>query len=296
MVAKWPVALAEILILFIFFYTILCVMGGTRVSGIVRALVVGFILLYVGVQYVARMLSLERVQGLLAALVGALGIMAIVVFAPDLRRMLARLAQSPLLFPFLRPRESMIVDEIAEAAARMARRRVGALIVIERDIGLRTFTETAMVLDAEVSSPLLENIFYPGSPLHDGAVVIREGRIAAAGVAMPLTENPEMMGKYGMRHRAGVGISEESDAVAVIVSEERGAISAAVGGRLVRDLDREQLRDLLRELLARADRGEVGPASSLARLARMVSTGRRTAPSARAGEAAQPAPAPKDEA
>lgn len=271
------IASAEIIILFLFFYAILRVMGGTRVSGILRGLVVGFILLYAAVQYLAREFALERVQGLLSALVGALGITTIVVFAPDLRRAMARMAESPLLFPFLRPRESKIVDQIADAAVSLARKRVGGLVVIERDIGLRGFTGTATQLDAEVTAPLLESLFYPGSPLHDGATVLREGRVAAAGVVLPLSESPDLGPELGTRHRAGVGITEETDAIAVIISEERGTVSVAVRGKLIRDLERDRLRDLLRELMAREERGEVPVGRGFARLARRL-TGRHEEP------------------
>jgi diadenylate cyclase len=289
---------AEILILFLFFYGLLRVMGGTRVSGIVRGGVVGFILLYVGVQYIANALALERVQGLLSALVGALGISAIVVFAPDLRRALARLSQSPLFFPVLKPQQSRVVDHVVNATLRLARQRIGALVVFERQISLKGFSDTGTPIDAEVTDVLLENIFFPGSPLHDGAVLIRGSRIAAARVILPHTESPALGPEFGMRHRAGVGISEESDAIAIIVSEERGTVCVAAEGRLIRDLDRDRLRDLLRELCAREERPEGGAAGRLARLARMVTT-RRGAPSPEppreSGEAAG-RPAPEKEA
>ena len=147
------------------------------------------------------------------------------------------------------------VDEIMRATSQLARRRYGALIVIERETGLQDYADRGVPLDATLTRHLLINIFYPNSPLHDGAVIVRNDRILSAGCVLPLSDNVTG-GQLGTRHRAGIGISEESDAIAVIVSEETGRISVAHNGRLVRDLDQERLRRILRMLLRldRADR------------------------------------------
>src|SRR5205823_8641726 len=147
-------------------------------------------------------------------------------------------------------RESLgvIVDEVAAAATLLARQKHGGLIVLERQTGLQDYADRGVPLDAEVSRQLLTNIFYPNAPLHDGAAIIRGGRVVAAGAVLPLSDNV-LPSQYGTRHRAGLGISEYSDALAVIISEERGTISLAANGRLVGNLNPERLKKLLMDLL-----------------------------------------------
>ena len=139
---------------------------------------------------------------------------------------------------------------IAEAAERMSRRKVGALIVIERSTGLSTFMEGSVQLDCELQPQLLESIFQPGGPLHDGAVLIRNGKIAAAGCLLPLSENPDIGSDYGTRHRAAVGVTEDTDALAVVVSEETGNISVAMRGELKRMRTPRELAQLIDESMA----------------------------------------------
>ncbi|MGD2174537.1 MAG: DNA integrity scanning protein DisA nucleotide-binding domain protein, partial [Candidatus Brocadiaceae bacterium] len=135
----------------------------------------------------------------------------------------------------------------------LSRDRVGGLIAIEREVGLRGYVEGGVRLDAELSADLIKTIFWPGTPLHDGAIVVRQQRIAAAGCLFPLTDNPQFSRELGTRHRAGIGITEESDAAAVIVSEETGRVSLAVGGTLQRNLDEKSLRRALEELAAETE-------------------------------------------
>ena len=168
----------------------------------------------------------------------------VVIFQPEIRKALSKLGQATKL-TFSKPLEERVVERIVRACAFMSERQIGALIVIERNQNLEPLLEGCVTIDAVVSVELLITIFDPLTPLHDGAVVIRGDRIAYASCVLPLSKSSEIPKKYGTRHRAGLGISEESDAIAVIVSEETGEISVAVGGKLHRNLDQELLKSLL---------------------------------------------------
>jgi uncharacterized protein (TIGR00159 family) len=168
----------------------------------------------------------------------------VVIFQPEIRKALSRLGQATKLTSS-KPLEERVVERLVRACAFMSERQIGALIVIERNQDLEPLLEGCVTIDAVVSVELLITIFDPLTPLHDGAVVIRGDRIAYASCVLPLSKSSEIPRKYGTRHRAGLGISEESDAIAVIVSEETGEISVAVGGKLHRNLDQELLKSLL---------------------------------------------------
>jgi uncharacterized protein (TIGR00159 family) len=168
----------------------------------------------------------------------------VVIFQPEIRKALSKLGQATKLTSS-KPLEERVVERLVRACAFMSERQIGALIVIERNQNLEPLLEGCVTIDAVVSVELLITIFDPLTPLHDGAVVIRGDRIAYASCVLPLSKSSEIPRKYGTRHRAGLGISEESDAIAVIVSEETGEISVAVGGKLHRNLDQELLKSLL---------------------------------------------------
>jgi len=168
----------------------------------------------------------------------------VVIFQPEIRKALSRLGQATKLTSS-KPLEERVVERLVRACAFMSERQIGALIVIERNQDLEPLLEGCVTIDAVVSVELLITIFDPLTPLHDGAVVIRGDRIAYASCVLPLSKSSEIPKKYGTRHRAGLGISEESDAIAVMVSEETGEISVAVGGRFHRNLDQELLKSLL---------------------------------------------------
>jgi diadenylate cyclase len=168
----------------------------------------------------------------------------VVIFQPEIRKALSKLGQATRL-TFSKPLEERVVERIVRACAFMSERQIGALIVIERNQNLEPLLEGCVTIDAVVSVELLITIFDPLTPLHDGAVVIRGDRIAYASCVLPLSKSSEIPKRYGTRHRAGLGISEESDAIAVIVSEETGEISVAVGGKFHRNLDQELLKSLL---------------------------------------------------
>jgi uncharacterized protein (TIGR00159 family) len=168
----------------------------------------------------------------------------VVIFQPEIRKALSKLGQATKLTSS-KPLEERVVERLVRACAFMSERQIGALIVIERNQNLEALLEGCVTIDAVVSVELLITIFDPLTPLHDGAVVIRGDRIAYASCVLPLSKSSEIPRKYGTRHRAGLGISEESDAIAVIVSEETGEISVAVGGKFHRNLDQELLKNLL---------------------------------------------------
>jgi uncharacterized protein (TIGR00159 family) len=177
----------------------------------------------------------------------------IVLFQADIRRALARVGRG--VFPRLSARqESQILEEVVRAAQTLSQKRVGSLIVLERETHLDDLIEVGATVDAVVSQELLTALFLPYSPLHDGAVVIQEGRIAHAGCILPLTLRTDLPDGVGTRHRAAVGLTEESDAVVVVVSEETSTISVVHGGELIRDLDGPKLRGVLTDLLARGER------------------------------------------
>jgi len=168
----------------------------------------------------------------------------VVIFQPEIRKALSKLGQATKL-TFSKPLEERVVERLVRACAFMSERQIGALIVIERNQNLEPLLEGCVTIDAVVSVELLITLFDPLTPLHDGAVVIRGDRIVYASCVLPLSKSSEIPKKYGTRHRAGLGISEESDAIAVIVSEETGEISVAVGGKFHRNLDQELLKSLL---------------------------------------------------
>jgi diadenylate cyclase len=193
---------------------------------------------------IASLLDLKTVSTIFEKLwtVGLFSL--VVIFQPEIRKALSRLGQATKLTSS-KPLEERVVERIVRACAFMSERQIGALIVIERNQDLEPLLEGCVTIDAVVSVELLITLFDPLTPLHDGAVVIRGDRIAYASCVLPLSKSSEIPKKYGTRHRAGLGISEESDAIAVIVSEETGEISVAVGGKLHRNLDQELLKSLL---------------------------------------------------
>jgi len=249
-----PKNIVEVLILFLLIFGLLSFLRGTRGEGILKGLGAFLVFSFVGLLGIARVFNFERLEFLLDSIFKTSVIALVIIFQPELRRGLVKIVQIP--FAEAMP-ESRVLEEITNAAQRLAKLKVGALIALERQTGLKVFTENAVRLDAEVKAELLYIIFFPGSPLHDGAVVIQNGRVAAAGCLFPLTDNPEVSKSLGTRHRAGIGLSEETDALVVICSEETGTISLAEGGRLHRDLDKEQLYELLRKLYLQDDTHEL---------------------------------------
>lgn len=238
----------EILLITLGVFLILRFLRGTRGLGIFKGVVFLLAGLYLLLQLSSRAWDLANIPAILKAFLTGSLFMMIVVFQPELRRAFIRLGRNPLVRFFIRTR-SEVVENVCRAAAFLASERSGALIVLTRQHGLGHVIETGVPLDAEVTSELLCTIFHPGAQLHDMAVVIRHDRIAAARCRLPLSDNPAVARRKGTRHMAGLGISEESDAVAVIVSEETGRISVAVDGKLFEGLTRGQLEEMLTDLL-----------------------------------------------
>ncbi len=235
----------DIAIVSILIYEVLKLIRGTRA---VQMAVGGA--LAVALFYLSRLAELETVNWVIRNLVGYVVFAAIVLFQSDIRRALAHLGRAPF-FRYLAKGETVdeTVEEIAVAAQMLSSQRTGAIIAIERQIGLRNYAEGGIPLDAEISYDLLVTIFQNGTPLHDGAVIIQENRITAAACFLPLTVNPRLSKDLGTRHRAAIGLTEENDAVAVVVSEETGWISVVLEGRIERNLTPERLRGRLRQLL-----------------------------------------------
>ena len=228
-------------------------MEGTRGAGIIKGLVVLTAILAVVIIFLSQKLKMANLNWTLTHLAPVVLVPMFILFQPEIRRALIRLGQNPLFRKFFRP-YSGFTEELVRATFNLARDRVGGLIVIEREVGLRGYVEGGVRLDAEVSAELIKSIFWPGTPLHDGAIVIRQQRIAAAGCLFPLTDNPHFSRELGTRHRAGIGITEESDAAAIIISEETGRVSLAVRGTLQQDLDEKDLTRALEELAVETER------------------------------------------
>ena len=248
----WPDAL-ELALIAGMVYLVYRSLRGTRGARLVRAFVFLVVLSFVVVRVASGYLHMERLGLLYQKLVSVVVLFAIIVFQPELRRSLMRFGQNPLFRLFLKEGASAFVDRIVRAAGVLSRNKVGAIIAVERDARLGTLIESGMPLDAQLTSELLVTIFWPGSPLHDMGVVIRGGRIAAAGCEFPLSHHAILDPHLGTRHRAAVGLTEETDAVVVVVSEETGQISLAEGGRLHQDLTPEDLRERLKEFLYGAE-------------------------------------------
>ena len=246
-------ALLDILLVAFLIYQLLLLIRGTRAVHIllgVFILAFGYFLTRPG------WLPMPTVHRILGYMAVAVPFAVVVLFQNQIRQALAQFGKNPLAAFITRRSQGDLVDEVTLAAASLASKRVGALIVIEREMGLRAFYETGIALDAIVSYDLLMNIFVKDSPLHDGAAVIAGGRIKAASCFLPLTLNPSLSRSYGTRHRAAAGITQESDALAIVVSEERGIISVAENGDIVEDLDAQTLGARLRTALEPPEEGE----------------------------------------
>ncbi|HXX37172.1 MAG TPA: diadenylate cyclase CdaA [bacterium] len=246
----WPVPfplrvwdLVDILVVAFVIYQVLMLIRGTRAVQLVSGLAVLF-----GVYVVSRWLQLYTLQWLLSYVGLVVPIALLILFQPELRRMLEQLGRGGVTLVGLSPvgldREAAIrlVNDLARAARVLGSRKIGALIVLERQVGLQDVIDTGIRVDGAVTVQLLINIFYPNTPLHDGALIIRGNRVAAASCLLPLSERPGLARGLGTRHRAALGITEDTDAVAVVVSEETGTISLAHEGRVRRGLTEEELK------------------------------------------------------
>lgn len=235
----------DILILAFVVYRILVLIRGTRAARMLLGLFVVFL-----AHLSSRMFDLYALNWILDNFLGSILLVIVVIFQNDIRRALTQVGTGGF-FGAARPLKGEELEEIVRAAVSLASKRVGALVVLERDVGLNEYIEVGTTLDAGISRELICSVFQTVSPIHDGALIVRKGRLAAAGCFLPLTANPNVSRTLGTRHRAAIGITEETDAIAVVVSEEEGSISVVSEGRIVRNLDAGGLRGTLQELLAK---------------------------------------------
>ena len=228
----------EIIILWYVIYMILLFVKGTRTEQLLKGLVI------IGAIYIAaQQLKLEAISWMMTSLFPLSVIALVIIFQPELRQGLARLGQFGIY-----QEEAGIGEEIAAAAAYLSGQRTGALIAIEREGGLKTYIESGVSIDARVSKELIISIFSSKAPLHDGAIIIQHNRIIAAECLLPLSQETNISKSFGTRHRAAIGLSEETDAVCVVVSEETGAISVSMGGKLIHNISEQDLMKLLKEI------------------------------------------------
>lgn len=246
----WPgfAGTLEILVLAVAFYFTIQFFRGTRGAQVLTGLVVILVLLTV----LTRLVRMDALYWLLQRFSVYLAVALVIIFQPEIRRALAEVGK-PHVFGMTAGERSLI-EAIVDAVMLLSERKIGALIAIERQIGTRPIQETGKPIDARVTPELLATIFHPHTPLHDGGVVIRGDRIVAAGCVFPLSQQDEAVRTLGTRHRAALGLTEETDAIVVVVSEETGTISVALNGRLSRGMDEDRLRRVLSSVLHRARR------------------------------------------
>lgn len=226
-------------------YRLLQILRGTRAMQMVIGLAIvmaAFVL--------SRALGLFTLNWILDNFLGSIILVIIVIFQSDIRRALTQVGTAPLFgAERMIQRRDDIIEDIVQAVVVLAAKRFGALIVLQREVGLNEYMEIGTRLDARVSRELMESVFQPHSPMHDGALVIQRGRVTAARCVLPLSTNPNLRKTWGTRHRAAIGVTEETDAVAIVVSEQEGTIALVVGGNVTENIDSTRLRGALRELV-----------------------------------------------
>ncbi|HID98214.1 MAG TPA: TIGR00159 family protein [Thermodesulfobacteriaceae bacterium] len=241
-VLRWQDVL-DILIVAFLIYRVILLIRGTRAVQMAAGLAVIIV-----VYFAARQLELFTLHWMLGTILSSLFLVIIIVFQDDIRRALTQMGQTPFLKA--RVKTFHALEEIAKAAATLMEARTGALIVLEREVGLGNYLESGVEIDGRVTRALLCSIFFKGSPLHDGAVIIQKGRLSVAACVLPLTTNPNISTRLGTRHRSAIGITEQTDAVSVVISEETGSLSVAIAGRITRDIDLGTLRRILHNTFA----------------------------------------------
>jgi diadenylate cyclase len=246
----------DIIIVAAIIYSLIRIMSGTRALQVLKGL--GIIL---ALAIIFSILDLQTVTWMLSWLLNAAAVVLVILFQPEIRRALEKLGGGKFFGVVIAPREDAdrIVEELMRAIINMSKRKVGALIVFERKTGLKDIIETGTFINAETTSELIENIFYPNTPLHDGAMIIKEGKIIAAGCFLPLSDNKQISSELGTRHRAALGVSEVSDSYTIVVSEETGVISYMFDGMLTRYLDIPTLRDILERIFIKTENADKKP-------------------------------------
>lgn len=237
--------IVEILILWFVIYYILLFFEGTRTMQVVR----GIVMLVIAF-FLFEKLNLRVLDWLMTKLFGISIIAILVIFHPEIRQGLARLGQRNIFGTTLREEElDFILKELGNAIEDLAKNKMGALVAIEKNVPLTAYIESGVLLDSHVSAELIEAVFTPNNPLHDGGLIIQNGRVSAAGCLFPLTQNQDLSRIYGTRHRAALGLSEVTDAMIVVVSEERGDMSLVYKGKFYKDLSREDLLSRIKEII-----------------------------------------------
>lgn len=231
----------DILVVAYIFYRLFILMRGTRAIHMLFGLLIIFL-----ISAVSGWLHMRGVNWLVSNLRTVWVIASVILFQPELRRLLIYLGQSPIARIFWKVESSKMIDVVVDASFELSKRNYGALMVLQRDVGMGMILETGTQLKGEISTPMLSTIFTPRTALHDGAVIIHGEMIEAAGCTLPLSQNPDIA-DMGMRHKAGLGVTEETDAIAVVVSEETRQISIAVGGKYVHNLSEKLMRRILQE-------------------------------------------------
>jgi diadenylate cyclase len=235
----------DILIVAFIIYRIVLLIKGTRAIQLITGLIIIF-----AAFFVSRKLELFTLGWILNNFVGSILLVVVVLFQNEIRHVLLAVGRSPFFGKITYVEETLFFDELVNACLIMTKRKIGALIVIQREAGLEEFMEVGIKIEADVNTELIVSIFQPGSPLHDGALILQEGKIKAACCVLPLTMKEGLDKALGTRHRAAIGITEVTDAVTVVVSEESREISYAVAGEMQRDVSGEALRKALKDLLA----------------------------------------------
>ena len=241
---RWLLDLLDILLVAFIIYRIILLIKGTRAVQMLVGLAVLLII------YVASQVGgLYTLNWILNNFLSSIILVIVVIFQHDIRRALIHVGRNPFFADLSFREETEVIDEICRGCATLAQKHLGALVVIERETGINDFLEVGVELDAKPSGALMLSIFHHASPIHDGALVLQRGRITRAGCFLPLTQDAEISPQLGTRHRAAIGLTELVDAVVIVVSEETGAISVVVGGKITRDLEVTTLKKVLKRLL-----------------------------------------------
>lgn len=234
----------DICIVAFIIYRIILLIKGTRAVQMLLGLAV-VLTVYMG----SRIGELHTLNWFLSNFLSSIILVIVVIFQNDIRRALMHVGRNPFLGGATYHEESQLIEELVKACVALANRKIGALIVVERETGIKDILEAGTVLDAKISSDLIRAIFMPTSPIHDGALVVQQGRVSLAGCFLPLTQGSNLSTELGTRHRAAIGLTELADAIAIVVSEETGKISVAVNGGMTRNLDATSLKKVLGRLL-----------------------------------------------
>ena len=238
--------LLEIAILWGAFYMVFVFVKETRAFQVLKGLIILLIIIVITTTFLSQRMGLYTLNWIIEKFFALLVLAFLIIFHPELRQGLARIGEQGLLRAFVV--EEHIIGEIVNATFLLSKKKIGAILAIERTTSLKAYTETGIILDSHVSQELLATVFMPNTPLHDGGLIIHGERVVAAGCLLPLSDNPRINRSLGTRHRAAIGLTEQTDAIVVVVSEETGSVSIAINGRLTRDLDKEGLERVLNNL------------------------------------------------